>query len=114
MASSQNQKLGSDVCVVGAGPLGLLALKNLREQGLDARAFERQEHIGGTWHASHNTEQTTALPQTKLNTSKQCVSPESSVRLRFSLLMTYSVPSLIFQFLTVSRVYYLCNRSRSS
>ncbi|KAI6772168.1 hypothetical protein HG530_003126 [Fusarium avenaceum] len=72
MASSQNQKLGSDVCVVGAGPLGLLALKNLREQGLDARAFERQEHIGGTWHASHNTEQTTALPQTKLNTSKQC------------------------------------------
>ncbi|KAF5677928.1 monooxygenase [Fusarium heterosporum] len=72
MASFQNQQLGSDVCVVGAGPLGLLALKNLREQGLDATAFERQEFIGGTWHASQNPEQTTALPQTKLNTAKQC------------------------------------------
>lgn len=73
MASSQNQQLGSDVCVVGAGPLGLLALKNLREQGLDAIALERHEYIGGTWHASQNIEQTTAMEYTTANTSKQCV-----------------------------------------
>ncbi|KAF4443852.1 putative H+-transporting ATPase, vacuolar, 67K chain [Fusarium austroafricanum] len=74
MASSQNQQLGSDVCVVGAGPLGLLALKNLREQGLNAKAFERQEYVGGTWHASKIMEQTTALEYTTANTSKQCCS----------------------------------------
>ncbi|KAF5711677.1 monooxygenase [Fusarium globosum] len=71
---AQNQELNSDICVVGAGPLGLLALKNLREQGLDAKAFERQEYVGGTWHASNNIEQTTALEYTTANTSKQCCS----------------------------------------
>ncbi|KAF5650554.1 monooxygenase [Fusarium tjaetaba] len=71
---SQNQELNSDICVVGAGPLGLLALKNLREQGLNATAFERQEYVGGTWHASNNIEQTTALEDTTANTSKQCCS----------------------------------------
>ncbi|KAF5622180.1 monooxygenase [Fusarium sp. NRRL 25303] len=64
---AQNQELNSDICVVGAGPLGLLALKNLREQGLNAKAFERQEYVGGTWHASSNVEQTTALEYTTAN-----------------------------------------------
>ena len=73
MASSQNQALGPDVCVIGAGPLGLIALKNLREQGLDAKALERNEYIGGTWHASSDAEQTTASEYTTANTSKQCV-----------------------------------------
>ena len=73
MASSQDQPLGPDVCVIGAGPLGLIALKNLREQGLDAKALERNEYIGGTWHASSNAEQTTASEYTTANTSKQCV-----------------------------------------
>ncbi|KAG5753746.1 hypothetical protein H9Q70_003623 [Fusarium xylarioides] len=71
---AQNQELNSDICVVGAGLLGLLALKNLREQGLNATAFERQEYVGGTWHASNNIEQTTALEYTTANTSKQCCS----------------------------------------
>ncbi|KAF4344500.1 monooxygenase [Fusarium beomiforme] len=74
MTASRNQELEPDVCVIGAGPLGLLALKNLREQGVDAKAFERQEYVGGTWHASHNVEQTTALEYTTANTSKQCCS----------------------------------------
>ncbi|KAF4970636.1 hypothetical protein FSARC_2417 [Fusarium sarcochroum] len=72
MASSQNQQPGSDICVIGSGVLGLLALKNLREQGLDAIAFERHDYVGGTWHASTNTEQTSALAQTTANTSKHC------------------------------------------
>ncbi|RGP71422.1 hypothetical protein FLONG3_7132 [Fusarium longipes] len=72
MTPSQQQQLGSDVCVIGTGLLGLLALKNLREQGLDAKALERHEHVGGIWHASPNVEQTTASEHTKANTSKQC------------------------------------------
>ncbi len=35
------------VCVVGAGPSGLVALKELRAAGLDATAFEAQERPGG-------------------------------------------------------------------
>ncbi|RSL89192.1 hypothetical protein CEP51_001371 [Fusarium floridanum] len=74
MASSQSQQVGSDVCVIGTGVLGLLALKNLLEQGLNATAFERNEYIGGTWHASLNPGQTTALTGTTLNTSRHCCS----------------------------------------
>lgn len=74
MASSQSQHIGSDVCVIGTGVLGLLALKNLLEQGLNATALERNEYIGGTWHASQNTDQTTALMGTTANTSRHCVS----------------------------------------
>ena len=36
-----------NVCVVGAGPSGLVALKELRAAGLDATAFEAQEQPGG-------------------------------------------------------------------
>ncbi|KAF5007223.1 hypothetical protein FDECE_6438 [Fusarium decemcellulare] len=72
MATAQNQQIGSDVCVVGTGVLGLLAIKNLREQGLDVTALERHDHIGGTWHASQNLEQTTAVTGTTANTSRQC------------------------------------------
>lgn len=67
-------ELGKDVCVVGTGVLGLLAIKNLSEQGLRVTAFERNEHIGGTWHVSTNPKQVTALPSTTANTSKQSVS----------------------------------------
>ncbi len=35
------------VCVVGAGPSGLVALKELRAAGLEATAFEAQERPGG-------------------------------------------------------------------
>ncbi|KAH7165957.1 flavin-binding monooxygenase-like-domain-containing protein [Dactylonectria macrodidyma] len=74
MATNVEEQLGSKVCVIGAGVIGLATTKNLLEQGLDVTTFERHEHIGGTWHVSDNGEQTTALEQTKLNTSKQTCS----------------------------------------
>jgi len=38
------------VCVIGAGPSGLTALKNLREQGLtDLVCFEQSDATGGNW-----------------------------------------------------------------
>ena len=37
-------------CVIGAGPSGLTALKNLRAAGLDAEALEREDDIGGNWY----------------------------------------------------------------
>ena len=72
-------RLGNEVCVVGTGVLGLLAIKNLLEQGLQVTAFERNEYLGGTWHASQNPEQVSALALTTANTSRQSVRQTSGV-----------------------------------
>ncbi|SDM92744.1 flavin-containing monooxygenase [Allokutzneria albata] len=37
------------VCVIGAGSSGLVALKNLRQAGFDAVAYERHDEVGGNW-----------------------------------------------------------------
>lgn len=65
---------GPNVCVVGTGVLGLLATKNLREQGLNVTTFTKDEFTGGLWHVSDDKEKLTALEQTSANTSKQTVS----------------------------------------
>lgn len=36
-------------CVIGAGPSGLAALKNLLEVGIEAECLEREGDIGGNW-----------------------------------------------------------------
>jgi cation diffusion facilitator CzcD-associated flavoprotein CzcO len=36
-------------CVIGAGPSGLTALKNLRAAGIDAECLEREDDVGGNW-----------------------------------------------------------------
>ncbi|EQB49312.1 hypothetical protein CGLO_11345 [Colletotrichum gloeosporioides Cg-14] len=46
-------------------------MKNLIEQGLQVTAIEQNEFIGGNWHLSPRKGQTTALPWTSFNTSKQ-------------------------------------------
>lgn len=72
--STQNHSgLGSSVCVVGAGILGLVATKNLLEQGLNVTAFTKDDSTGGLWHVSDDKEKTTAIYQTSTNTSKQAV-----------------------------------------
>ncbi len=37
-------------CVIGAGPSGLTAVKNLRACGIAAECLEREDDIGGNWH----------------------------------------------------------------
>lgn len=72
MAASTATGLGKDVCVVGTGVLGLLAIKNLKEQGLQPTALERNDFIAGNWHVSQR-DQTSVVEQTTLNTSTQTV-----------------------------------------
>jgi pyruvate/2-oxoglutarate dehydrogenase complex dihydrolipoamide dehydrogenase (E3) component len=45
------------VCVIGAGPSGLAAVKNLQEQGISqVTVFEKNNQIGGNWvFDEHNT-----------------------------------------------------------
>lgn len=45
------------VCIIGAGPSGLAAIKNLQEQGVsDITVFEKHNQLGGNWvFDEHNT-----------------------------------------------------------
>ncbi|KAL6871300.1 FAD/NAD(P)-binding domain-containing protein [Trichoderma novae-zelandiae] len=63
--------VGTNVCVVGTGVTGLLAVKNLVEQGLNVRALEQNDYLGGNWHHSVDAQQVSALPETRVNMSKE-------------------------------------------
>ena len=76
VAMASTTGANKDVCVIGTGVLGLLAIKNLKEQGLQPTAFEQNEFVGGNWHVSER-DQTTATEGTTLNTSTQVVSISS-------------------------------------
>ena len=43
------------VCVIGAGPTGLCALRRLREKFCNIVAFEQMEQLGGLWVYSDKT-----------------------------------------------------------
>ncbi|PHH84202.1 hypothetical protein CDD83_2324 [Cordyceps sp. RAO-2017] len=58
------------IAVVGLGPAGLTALKNLREEGFDAVAFERRDQVGGVWSYSPDTSYTSVIRETVSNISK--------------------------------------------
>ena len=75
MLSSEKGHVDRDtVCVVGTGALGLVAMKNLKEQGLKVTAFERNPYIGGIWHPSTDPVTLSSLLGTKANVSKEIVS----------------------------------------
>ena len=61
------------VAIIGAGPAGLTAVKCLREVGLEAIAFEKDNHIGGLWHYDESKADggTIAYRSLKTNTSKK-------------------------------------------
>lgn len=70
MAAHGSGGVGVRVAVLGAGPLGVVATKNLAEEGFQVTAFERAAGVGGLWRASANTTHTSVLPNTYTNTSK--------------------------------------------
>ena len=45
---------GENVCVIGAGLSGLVAIKNLREQGFGVDCYERETGVGGAWNWRHD------------------------------------------------------------
>ena len=49
-SKKRDENLNPRVCVIGAGPSGLAAIKNLQEQGLfNITVFEKNQDIGGNW-----------------------------------------------------------------
>lgn len=61
-----NQK----IAVIGAGPSGITALKNLIDQGLDAVAFDRNSEVGGNWIYSESESHSSVFETTHIISSK--------------------------------------------
>jgi hypothetical protein len=58
------------IAVIGAGPSGITALKNLLDQGLDALAFDRNHDVGGNWIYSENDSHSSVFETTHIISSK--------------------------------------------
>ena len=56
-------------CVIGAGPSGLTAVKNLRQAGLRCECLERQHDLGGNWH--YGSQASSVYESTHLISSKR-------------------------------------------
>ena len=58
------------IAVIGTGPSGITALKNLLDQGLDAVAFDRNEEVGGNWIYSEKESHSSVFETTHIISSK--------------------------------------------
>ncbi|KAK8217388.1 hypothetical protein M8818_001144 [Zalaria obscura] len=57
------------LAVIGAGPMGLAAIKDLTEDGFDVTGYEARSHVGGLWKYSTDSSISVAA-NTIFNTSK--------------------------------------------
>lgn len=58
------------VCVIGAGPSGLAAVKNCLEFGLDVVAFEKNDRVGGNWVFDADTGHSSVYENTHIISSR--------------------------------------------
>lgn len=59
------------VCVVGAGPAGLVATKTLIQAGLDVDCFESSSVVGGHWVIDNPSGRSSAYRSLRTNTTKR-------------------------------------------
>ncbi|PTB44171.1 hypothetical protein M441DRAFT_186554 [Trichoderma asperellum CBS 433.97] len=57
------------VAVIGLGAGGIVAVKNLLEEGFDVVGFERSSYIGGLWHFNEDENTLSVLESTTTNIS---------------------------------------------
>ncbi|HRD71285.1 MAG TPA: NAD(P)-binding domain-containing protein [Legionella sp.] len=70
--STHNPQEFPRVCVIGAGPSGLAAIKNLQEQGVrHITAFEKNDRIGGNWVYDERNEHSSVYETTHIISSKR-------------------------------------------
>lgn len=60
----------TNVCVIGAGPSGITALKNLIDQGLDAVCYDFNTDVGGNWIYNENVSHSSVFETTHIISSK--------------------------------------------
>ena len=58
------------VCIIGAGSSGIVALKTLRQHGIEAVCFEKGSGIGGNWRYQNDNGMSSAYRSLHINTSR--------------------------------------------
>lgn len=58
------------VCVIGAGPSGIAAAKNVVQSGFDVVVFEKNEKVGGNWVFNASTGHSSVYENTHIISSK--------------------------------------------
>ncbi|MEM7550574.1 MAG: NAD(P)-binding domain-containing protein [Bacteroidota bacterium] len=61
----------SKVCVIGAGPSGVTAAKNLIDAGLDVTIYEKNDEVGGNWVYNSKTGHSSVFKTTHIISSKK-------------------------------------------
>ena len=59
------------VCVIGAGPSGITAIKNLIDQGLEVKAYDYNEEVGGNWIYNEKESHSSVFETTHIISSKK-------------------------------------------
>jgi cation diffusion facilitator CzcD-associated flavoprotein CzcO len=77
MNARHEPKASHRICVIGAGPCGLTALKNLIRAGLDnVVCYDESDTIAGTWVFNERVDRTTVYESTHIISSKDLSSFE--------------------------------------
>lgn len=58
------------VCVIGAGPSGITAIKNLLDEGLEVQAFDYNSEVGGNWIYNEEESHSSVFETTHIISSK--------------------------------------------
>jgi hypothetical protein len=58
------------ICVIGAGPSGITALKNLLDEGLDVVCYDANDRVGGNWLYSEKPGHSSVFETTHIISSK--------------------------------------------
>jgi cation diffusion facilitator CzcD-associated flavoprotein CzcO len=58
------------VCVIGAGPSGITAAKNLLDEGMDVTVYDYGKEVGGNWVFSETSSHSSVFETTHIISSK--------------------------------------------
>jgi len=64
------EKMKQRICVIGAGPSGIAAIKNIRDKGLAVQAYDFNQDVGGNWIFSENASHSSVFETTHIISSK--------------------------------------------
>ncbi len=72
MEKDNTPNLNPRICIIGAGPSGIAAIKNLQEQGLtEITVFEKNTQIGGNWVYDEENSHSSVYETTHIISSKR-------------------------------------------
>ena len=63
--------MSKQVCVIGAGPSGITAAKNLLDEGLQVTVYDLGKEVGGNWVFNENEGHSSVFETTHIISSKK-------------------------------------------